>query len=235
MLFGRKYIPISQQMLNVTICGTNIDRVESTKFLGLIIDEKLTWSKHVEHVSINVSKSLGVINRIRTFMPQSVLLTLYYTLVYPYLCYCNVIWGCAKPTILRKVLTLQKRAVRLITHSGYRAPSSPLFSRLQLLRLPEIYKSHISMFMFKFIKNMLPASCNAYFQVNSNIKYCTRKVNYLCLPSCRTTIRENCVTVSGPKIFNSLPSHLHECPSVTDFKRKLFEYLVSSYSQPESG
>ena len=55
-----------------------------------MIDSKLNWSNHINHVSLKISKGLGVISRLRNALPLHILLTLYYTLIYPYLSYCNV-------------------------------------------------------------------------------------------------------------------------------------------------
>ena len=151
-------------------------------------------------------------------------------MIYPHLCYCIVVWGCAKPTYIQKLIKLQKRSVRLITRSMYRAPSNPLFLRLYLLKLPEIYKSQVSLFVFKFINNMLPASCSDHFQYNTTPSYSMRKINILALPSCRTIVRESSMSVVGPKIFNSLSDCLQNCYSLIEFKYQLFEYFFSPYS-----
>ena len=101
------------------IDGKTLERVESTKFLGIMIDSKLNWSNHINHVTLKISKGLGIIGRLRNALPLHILLTLYYTLIYPYLSYCNIIWGCASATLLRKLIVLQMRSMRIITSSPY--------------------------------------------------------------------------------------------------------------------
>src|ERR1044072_8113683 len=59
-------------------------------------------------------KGLGIMRRLCNILPSEVLLTLYNTLIYPYLSYCNIIWGCAKITVLHKLMVLQKRAICII-------------------------------------------------------------------------------------------------------------------------
>ena len=131
MLFGRKRLPndlLFQPKLNDTV----LQYVESTKFFGVYIDNKLNWSVHVNYVSSNVSKAIGILTRIKNVVPSRILLTLYYTLVYPYLCYCNIIWACAGPTVLENMIVMQKRVVRIISHSSYNASTSAIFYRLHL-------------------------------------------------------------------------------------------------------
>ena len=67
-----------------------IPRVDCTKFLGVIIDEQLTWKPHIAYIQNKIAKNIGIIFRLSTFMPKHVLRTLYCTLVLPYFSYCNI-------------------------------------------------------------------------------------------------------------------------------------------------
>ena len=87
----------------------------AVKFLGAYIDNSLTWKSHINHVCKKMSKSIGVIFRSRFFLTEKTLLSLYYTLVYPYISYCSTVWTSTYPTNLNRIYLLQKRAVRAIT------------------------------------------------------------------------------------------------------------------------
>ena len=65
----------------------------STKFVGVIISEDLKWKENTNVVSNKVSKSIGVLNKIRYILPVSVLSMLYCTLIFPYRQYCNILWA----------------------------------------------------------------------------------------------------------------------------------------------
>ena len=73
----------------ISVDGCQIRRAKSVKFLGFIVDDTLTWDKHVDYISTKISKNIGIIKHVRTFLPQHSLLTLYGTLIEPYLRYCN--------------------------------------------------------------------------------------------------------------------------------------------------
>jgi len=90
------------------LAGTLIDRVDKTKFLGFIIDEKLNWKEHVSTVSLKVSRNIGVMNRVKFLLPKPILKLQYYTLVYPHLIYCVIVWGRASASALRKLICVQK-------------------------------------------------------------------------------------------------------------------------------
>ena len=76
------------------------------------IDEHLSWKPHISQVARKISKSIGAINRARFFLPKPCLKTLYYSLVYPYLHYCIIVWGSTYKTNLRRLISLQKRVIR---------------------------------------------------------------------------------------------------------------------------
>jgi len=101
-----------------------------------------------------------VLNGVRRYLPPKILITLYYTLIYPYFIDCNVLWGSSCKNALYKLKCLQKRALRFITGSPYRTPSAPLFARLRILRLEEMYRLQILIFMYHPKFNLLPQSCS---------------------------------------------------------------------------
>ena len=73
--------------------NTVIKQVTETKFLGVLIDQHLSWKPHIDFVSKKISKSVGIIAKARFYLSSQTLMTLYYSLVYPFLTYCNVAWG----------------------------------------------------------------------------------------------------------------------------------------------
>src|SRR6218665_2506811 len=99
---------------NIMIAGNYIEQVKSTKFLGLYIDEHLTWNEHIKVTSNKIAKNIGIIRKISYLLPSSVLTSLYYTLVYPYLLYGNIIWASNYDTRVKPMVLLQKRIIRII-------------------------------------------------------------------------------------------------------------------------
>ena len=98
------------------------------------------------------------------FLTKETTKTLYYTLVYPYIRYCNVIWANNYPTRLSKIVILQKRAVSAIAKIQYRESTENDFKELKILKVQELNKLKISFFMFKVYNNQLPHICQTSFQ-----------------------------------------------------------------------
>ena len=108
----QKTLPITRQII---IENNVLEQVDNTKFLGVYIDQHLTWKTHVNFIAAKISKSVGLLYKAKYYLPSKSLLTLYYALVYPYLTYCNLIWASTYVTNLQRIYLLQKRAVRAIS------------------------------------------------------------------------------------------------------------------------
>ena len=103
----------------ISVDGCQIRRVKSVRYLGLIVDDTLTWHEHVDYISTKINKNIGIIKRVRTILPWHSLLTLYRTLIEPYLRYCNTIWGQCSDTLKEKLQCLQNRVARAIAFQRY--------------------------------------------------------------------------------------------------------------------
>ena len=89
-----------------------LERKDYVKYLGVLVDSTLTWRQHILFISSKISKSLGFISRLRHFVPTDTLLSIYQSLIQPYITYRIAVWGQAAQTNLEKLLTLEKRALR---------------------------------------------------------------------------------------------------------------------------
>ena len=103
-------------------------RVNSISFFGIIIDDRLQWNQHIAHIRSKIAKGIGFICKALKFFNKNILLTLYYSFIYPYniMTYCIEVWGNAYKMYLNTVEKLQKIAIRIITSSSYRYHIAPL-------------------------------------------------------------------------------------------------------------
>ena len=155
MLFlNRKYI--KSDAIDLKIDESIINRVSECKFLGTIIDENLTWKPHINLITNKISTNVGIMFKVGQFLSKVTIKTLYYSLVYKYIHYCNIIWANNFLTRLSRIVTLQKRAVRTIAKIKYRDSTVDAFKELKILKVREITDLEIFLFMFKFYNNQLP-------------------------------------------------------------------------------
>ena len=99
---------------SVILDGTELSRVKTTKFLGLTIDENLTWKYYIDNITKTISCNICVMNKIKQFVPEGILYSLYCSLILPYINYGILVWGSTCKTYIDKILKLQKWAPRTI-------------------------------------------------------------------------------------------------------------------------
>ena len=134
--------------LHFSINDAKIGRVTETLFLGFIIDECLTGKPHIQNLTRKISKSLGIIYKSSFCLKKNFLYTLYYSLVYTYLYYCACVWGLTYHSNLKRLVTLQKRAVRTISRSAFDAHTDPIFKSLKLLKFENIVFLQVAKIMY---------------------------------------------------------------------------------------
>ena len=226
MVFRSVKKKVFQPLIQLMINGQVISQVDNTKFLGVILDINLNWSSHINQIRSKIAKGIGIIYKTRKLLKENTLLTLYYSFVYPYFQYCIEVWGTTFKCYLDTLVKLQKRAVRCITFSNRLAHTDPLFSKLKILKLSEIYSFCISLFMFKFNKNLLPTVFDDMFTLNENIHlYRTRQSLTLHVPLCRSVITSKTIRYKGVSIWNTVIKFIGLNYSLFTFKRKLRHYL----------
>ena len=115
----------------------SLERKKFIKYLGVFIDENLSWSYRIYHIASKISKSIGFISRIRHFVPLSTLHYIYRSLIQPHLMYGIVARGNAAKILRTKLLTLQKRALRLMYFADYKSHAITFFISSRLLPLDE--------------------------------------------------------------------------------------------------
>jgi hypothetical protein len=96
----------------VALTGINVECVDTIKFLGCIIDNNFSWHAHVTHICSKMSRGVALLRHVNNFYPMWVKRLIYFAYVYPYICYCLAVWGGAPAVHSRRVLMVQKCAIR---------------------------------------------------------------------------------------------------------------------------
>ena len=122
--------------IKIQMDGKYIHRVDNFNLLGIVLNEKLDWKPHVNMISIKISKSVGVLNRLKYMLPLNVRLTIYHSLIASHFNYGILAWGFQ----CHNLFTLQKKAIRHVTLSRYNAHTDPLFKSLNILKISDIFK-----------------------------------------------------------------------------------------------
>jgi hypothetical protein len=221
---------------DIELClnSVRLKRVNNTSYLGVMIDSNLNWKAHVAYVAKKVRRNIGLLSKIRHYASQKILVNLYYSLIYPFITYGVITWGNTYPTTLNSLYLLQKKALRLISFSGFRDHSNPLFIKYEILKLPEIVFLHNAVFVYNFRSGKIPKCLELFFEpIIKRHNYATRLASNCCysLPKARTNYGKFALRFAGVKTWNAIDKELKQAPSISSFKNKLKKSLLKSYEK----
>jgi hypothetical protein len=227
VLFSRKSVTTC---LKITIGSKQIDRMKYVKFLGIWVDEKLEWSVHVENCKAKLSSSLYALNSSKNYLSSNQLLMLYNAIVYPYLSYGVLLWGSIFKSLCNKIITMQKKAVRIIAHASYYAHTHSIFQQFKILKFDDIYNLHLGKYMYQHLNMTLPVPLLNKYTLNRDIHaHNTRQSNKLHKLSRRTTLVANSFINRGLDYWNALPIDVRLCHTQKFFNKRLKLYLTTAY------
>jgi len=212
--------------------GSNlINRLHSTKYLGMHLNHKLNWDTHISKLESKLSCYSGIFYRIREYLSTNELKMIYFSFVYSHLQYAIGAWGSATKTSLHRLNTIHNKIIKTISWSSYRCHVTPLYSQLNLLKLEDIHQLEIAKLMHNFHSNRMPNTFDRLFTaVNSVHTHKTRSSTsgqYFCHPFC-SQYGKRSIKFKGPRMWQQIDSSLKELPAVI-FKKRYKNSIIESY------
>ena len=211
--------------ISVKIDDNVLSRVSYIKFLGVTIDEKLTWKTHLLSLCTRISQITGVLYRIRDCLPPESIRMFYMTTVYPHLLYCSAIWGGAYKTLLDNLFIAQKKIIRVMYFRSKYEHTNPLFCDYNLIKLPDIIVLQTCLFVYKSLH---------IFPINTTFKFPSHNINTrrpmdVKTPQCRTVHAQRSVSVRGAWSWNNLHQDITSINSIHLFKYKIKASIFVKY------
>ena len=228
MLFHTRQKRVNIDDISIVIDGKTIPFTTNTKFLGINIDNNLTWKAHINHITTKISKGVGVLSRLSKELPYNVLILIYNTILLPYLTYCCITWGFTYQTYINKILIIQKKAMRIITHSPFQCHSSPLFKKTNNLNIFQIIEYYASIFMYQELNSTVPN----VFQQNRFLSYSyhtyeTRNKISIRTPLFKLQFSKRSIFDHGIKIWNNLSPEVKSITNKRIFKKMIRKKLIN--------
>ena len=175
MLIGFKQrLSTLSDTLELSIDNVPIEQFTSVKFLGIHIDEDLTWHSHIDKLCRKIASAVGAIKRVKPFVPQSTLLDIYNSLVQPHFDYCSLVWGNCGKTLSKKLQKLQNRAARAITSSNYDVEADSLFHKLSWKDLKSQRQIQNVLMVFKSLNGLVTEYLTCKFIKRNESSYSLR-------------------------------------------------------------
>ena len=215
---------------NLFLYNKKIDFVKNFKFLGIVLHENLKWKAHTNMISKKISKTLGIMKKLKRTIPSNALLNIYNALIAPHLNYGIIIWGRESNDLWK----LQKAAVRTITNSRYNAHANPLFVKLKILNLDDLCALHELKFCYKYENKLLPEYFKKHMlprnaRITSDV---TRQYNTFRLSSVSHEFAKRSIYFRFPKVFNDMDDSIKEkmyTHSIDGFKNYVKKFFLNSY------
>ena len=207
MLIGSRQ-RLNGKCLCLLLNGSILKQVSSTKYLGLYIDQHLTWQDQINYVMKRVRGKIYAINRLSP--PPTVRKLLYQAFILPILDYCNIVWA---PTSASQTRRLER------LHSKYISSCTLADSSILRCSLTERRKFHSVMYIYKILKKLAPPYLNGVFDYAVNVTgRSSRNPHRLFVPQINTNFGRRSLSYWGTTLWNALPPTLHDASTFTQFR-----------------
>ena len=208
-------------LLEVNVNGEPIKRAQQVKYLGIMVDENLTWNEQYKNLKGKIKNALSSLRRLNNILPQSKLDQVYKALLESHLRYSDELWGNLSNTKLDHLQRLQNRARTLIEGSRLKDGW-----RCNWLSVSNLIKFDRAVMIYKIINGLCPDSLQGRLVTRSQISnYSTRNYLDLDIPRQNLEFSKKSFFYCGAKAWNEIPLQIRMSSTTTTFKKKLKEYL----------
>ena len=228
------FMPRQKESYNLypplTVANVHLEKSFCVKYLGVYIDCHLTWHDHIDYICGKMSKNINIMVKLKHYVSKATLISVYYSLIYPYLTYACTLWGNNYNAPLSQIVKLQNKAVRVINDVPLMESITPHYTSLGLLKFPDIVKLNTCMLFYDYFHHEkfpnMPVSL-----VSELHNYSTRSAssNQVAIPLFRTNLRRFCPSIIGSFFWNDIPQSIRDKPSKKMFKKALLRWYLAQY------
>ena len=204
---------------SIDFLNYKIERKSSIKFLGIILDEHLTWKQHINEVCNKLRSLFHIFYSVRRYLSKENIKTLYYTLIYSRIKYGLAVYGQAGSTKLNKIQFLQNQLLKVLSSKKFRYSTDKLHNEFEILKVNDMMNQEILTFVFKYLANSLPPVFNNYYEtLTSTHGINTRHGGNLRKVIHRKKIGALSIKIQGPELWNKLDNNLKSISNVKSFR-----------------
>ncbi|XP_065681553.1 uncharacterized protein LOC136095202 [Hydra vulgaris] len=181
-----------------------IKKQASIRFLGVLVDEKLSWLPQIRYIQSKISNIIGMMYRVRSYINKQSLKLIFFGLIHCFISYANISWASTQLSKLKKIYSLQKHACRIIYFKNKREHAKPIMKDVKIMDVFKINIYQHLIFMYQFNNNLSPTNFTNKFEININENYYLRAniSNTYKLPQNLNKYTEYSIAYRGPNIWN---------------------------------
>ena len=219
ILFGPKILTNTLHF-SLKINHIPIPRVQSVKFLGVMVSSNLSWLEHILYISKKISRNLGILNKIKNNFPSFIIKLLYNSLIRPYLTYCITLWGNSCKSHITILTLSQNYFLRILFKLKAHDHVSHLYNISHVMTIKQMFQFHTAILFYKLIVKKI--SIYHLHLINSFLNHNTRnlrKIMDFTFKKPRTNFYINSPIVVGLKLWNLIPINIkHNNNNLNRFK-----------------
>ena len=208
--------------------------VKNAKYLGVTFDKSLSFDCHIKNLIKRLSQSIGILAKVKPFSNTKALLNLYYAIIPSHLQYGLITWSSTFKNYLKKLSTLQNKAVKIVVGSKYYDRATQFYAKLLILKLVDMVFFEKALFVFKFKMKILPDKFSKYLTKASRVYEKFTRASYqnnYFIPLLSTSKAQRSIKYQGPLTWNALDADLKTCKTLQSLKAKLKNLLLQKYDQ----
>ena len=212
--------------------GSSLEKINSIRYLGLQIDDKLKYDFHIVNVCSRLSRMVGVSYAINDKLTLEAARSLYFSLAHSIITYLLLFWGSTYDSYIERVQILQNKIIRnLFSQKLLSVNTMDLFYKLNILKVRELFQYELGISMYKAIYlGYYDPLTESLRDLNWSHHYNTRKINSYRVPNVKTSANTRHLIFKGVQLWNSLPFELRTSRSLYTFKNKFKNYLLAKYA-----
>ena len=232
MVISRNVVEIDNSH-EVKIGNEIINRVNSIKYLAVVIDEKLTLKEQTAICTKKAASKTNLLYRISKRLTFSTKKIIYNTIVLPNLQYCSTIYFTCNQEEIEKMQKIQNRAMRLILNCEYRTHREWMLKTLNWLSIDQMIKFNVLIYIYKMINGLLPKYLgdNLIFTRDAHTRNTRQRTNNeLRLPNFKYETTKKNMFYYGIKMYNELPIQIRQKPSLNTFKIECKNHIMQNFN-----
>lgn len=233
VVFRRKSLPPNHKQPEIFLDGEKLGICDEAQFLGITIDSTLSWEKHCANVANTISRNNSVINRVKNLLPPPTLKVLYHSFIQPHLIYGLPSWGGCSAQNKKRIINIQKRAIRTITKSYFSAHTEPRMKKLGLLKFEDLYNHQCLQLMHDCFYQRAPKMISKLLSIKPSSEYSLRGQAQNPLDfkiTCyKSRAAANSFCAQGPVVWNNISNELRKIEQRPHFKRLVKKSILEKY------
>ena len=204
-----------------------IEEKNYTKYLGILLDNHLTWKSHIHYINLKISKGIGILMKMRHYVSKSLLKTLYYSFIQSHIDYGIMNWGCAAFTTLDPIRRSIRRALRVITFKNNDDDIELIVKDLNILDFDRFKSFMIGKFIWKLENGFLPETLNKHFSKRKKYRNIENSELELAIPVINCELKRRFISYTGIKVWRTIPLKIRNNTTLCKFTSELKMFFLN--------